>query len=98
MIFDPLPQECIERIVEKELRSLANREAMIGKRVTLTWDESVIKKLASVGFDPLLGARPLQRTIEREVVARIAHRLLEADQGESISIDLSKFLIANSKD
>lgn len=98
VIFDPLPQECIERIVEKELRSLANREAMIGKRVTLTWDESVIKKLASVGFDPLLGARPLQRTIEREVVARIAHRLLEADQGESISIDLSKFLIANSKD
>ena len=52
-----------------------------------------MRRLAAVGFDPLLGARPLQRAIEREVVAKIARRLLSVgDSGDSITIDLAELL------
>ncbi len=86
--FDPLPSAVIEQIVEKELRSLQNRETLTHRRVRLSWDESVVKKIAAVGFDPLLGARPLQRAIEQEVVAKIARRLLQHQQQEPLQIDL----------
>ncbi len=93
VIFDPLPSEVIQQIVEKELRSLAERETLRARRVQLHWDRSIVKQLAAVGFDPLLGARPLQRAIEREVVARIARQLLESDEdSEPILINLSKLV------
>ena len=92
VVFDALPSEVIEQIVEKELQSLASRESLSAGRVQLIWDSSVVKKLATVGFDPLLGARPLQRAIEREVVAKIAKKLLEAEQDERIKIDLTKWV------
>lgn len=87
--FDPLPPKVIEQIVEKELRSLEQRETLTSERVKLRWDDAVVKRIAAIGFDPLLGARPLQRAIEREVVAKIARRLLDReDRGEPMSIDL----------
>lgn len=89
--FESLPAEVIERIVEKELQGLAKRESLVSRRVELIWDESVVKRLAAVGFDPLLGARPLQRAIEREVVAKIARRLLQTDKSP-IQIDLREFV------
>lgn len=74
--FEPLPPAVIEKIVEKELRALAQRETLQARRVQLTWDHSIVQRLAAIGFDPLLGARPLQRAIEREVVAKIARFML----------------------
>jgi ATP-dependent Clp protease ATP-binding subunit ClpC len=91
--FDPLPPAVIEQIVEKELQALSQRETLQVRRVQLSWDESIVKRLAAFGFDPLLGARPLQRAIEREVVAKIARRLLSSDNdAESISIDLADLM------
>ena len=95
VIFDPLPTSIIEQIVEKELQALAVRETLQVRRVTLRWDKSVVKKLAAVGFDPLLGARPLQRAIEREVVTKIARRLLETSEASGpIEIDLAELVVA----
>ncbi len=93
VIFEPLPAAVIEQIVEKELRALSRRETLRSRRVQLEWDDAVVKRLAAVGFDPLLGARPLQRAIEREVVAKIARKLLESDEdSEPILINLSKLV------
>jgi ATP-dependent Clp protease ATP-binding subunit ClpC len=75
--FQSLPPAVIQQIVEKELRALAERETLLARRVRLVWDESLVQRLSAVGFDPLLGARPLQRAIERQVVARLARRLLQ---------------------
>ncbi len=91
--FDPLPPPVIEQIVEKELRTLQQREALASRGVHLSWDQSVVKRIAAVGFDPMLGARPLQRAIEREVVAKIARRLLAHGETETpLSIDLREWL------
>lgn len=93
VVFDPLPPDVIERIVEKELQALANRETLKSRRVQLKWDQSIVSRLAAVGFDPLLGARPLQRAIEREIVAKIARQLLELDEdSEPILINLAKLV------
>lgn len=91
--FERLPPKVIEQIVEKELRALAKRETLQARSVQLTWDHSIVKRLATVGFDPLLGARPLQRAIEREVVAKIA-RFLLAGGSESgpTQIDLADLM------
>lgn len=53
------------------------------------WSDALIERLASVGFDPRYGARPLQRAIEREVVAPLAKWLLEhvVKEGEVIRAD-----------
>lgn len=91
--FEPLSPEVIEQIVEKELHALAQRETLRVRRVQLSWDASIVKRLAAIGFDPLLGARPLQRAIEREIVAKIARRLLSNDNhGESIGMDLADLM------
>jgi len=91
--FEPLPPAVIEQIVEKELQALSRRETLRVRRVQLSWDASIVRRLAAIGFDPLLGARPLQRAIEREIVAKIARRLLASgNDGEPISIDLAQWI------
>jgi len=44
--------------------------------VSVRWSEALVDHLAAVGFDARFGARPLQRAIEREVVAPLARWLL----------------------
>ena len=95
VLFEPLSQSDIERVVEKELQSLQRREALKRNQIRLNWDQRVVKQIASIGFDPLLGARPLQRAIEREIVAKIARYLLsEVDQtcDSHREIDLSQWI------
>lgn len=94
VLFDPLSPTSIERIVEKELRSLAGRESLAARNVTLRWDDDVVQRLASVGFDAKLGARPLQRVIEQQVVAKIARRVLAMSAGSrEREIDLADLVV-----
>lgn len=94
VLFDPLSASSIERIVEKELRSLAGRESLAARGVTLRWDEGVVRRLAAVGFDAKLGARPLQRVIEQQVVAKIARRVLAINAGSmEREIDLAELVV-----
>ncbi len=44
--------------------------------VSVKWSEALVEHLAAIGFDPRYGARPLQRAVEREVVAPLARWLL----------------------
>jgi ATP-dependent Clp protease ATP-binding subunit ClpC len=57
-------------ITRKELNELAAREGLAGIRIE--WSERLVKALALEGYDHRLGARPLQRALERLVVAPLA--------------------------
>jgi len=72
--FDPLGPAAVERIARRELAAVARRDGLAG--VTVTWTDRLVAHLAAAGFDARYGARPLQRTIEREVVAPLARWLL----------------------
>jgi ATP-dependent Clp protease ATP-binding subunit ClpC len=75
--FQPLGPETIRAITRKELAAIAAREGLAEHGVNVRWTDRLVEHLAKVGFDARYGARPLQRTIEREVVAPLAKWLLD---------------------
>ena len=74
--FLPLDRSAIQSIAKKELKEVGLREGIQRSSIRLEFSEPLVARLAEVGFDPQLGARPLQRTIETRVVAPLARDLL----------------------
>lgn len=74
--FQPLDPESIRAITRIELEALAEREGFSKQGLMLEFSEQVIAHLADTGFDPEMGARPLQRNIERKVVAPLSEYLV----------------------
>ena len=85
--FDPLGPDAVKRIARRELESVARRHGLIGW--TILWSERLIEHVSQSGWDARYGARPLQRTIEREVVAPLAAwRLKQApDSASTLLVD-----------
>jgi len=75
IVFHRLSREEIEEIVEIQLRLLASTVADRGIR--LSWSPEAKKHLASLGFDPTYGARPLKRLIQKQVTDALAGKLLK---------------------
>jgi ATP-dependent Clp protease ATP-binding subunit ClpC len=75
--FHSLGAETIRAITRKELAAIAAREGLTRLGVAVRWTDRLVEHLARVGFDARYGARPLQRAIEREVVAPLSKWLLE---------------------
>jgi ATP-dependent Clp protease ATP-binding subunit ClpC len=77
--FQPLSAESIRAITRKELDEIGRREGLTRSGLRVEWSEALVEFLAREGFDPRLGARPLQRTLEQIVVAPLARYLLEQE-------------------
>lgn len=75
--FQPLEHDTILAVTRKELSEVARREGLMRGDWRLVWSDGLVEHLAQVGCDPRFGARPLQRTIERLVVAPLAKFLLD---------------------
>ena len=73
--FDSLSIEQMEPIVELQLNDV--RKRLQDRRVTLDVTDEAMEHLTIDGFDPVYGARPLKRLIQREVVDRIAEKIVE---------------------
>ncbi|GAA6189730.1 ATP-dependent chaperone ClpB [Litorivita sp. NS0012-18] len=86
IIFDRLGRADMGGIVEIQLRLLANRLA--GRKITLEIDEAAKTWLADEGYDPVFGARPLKRVIQRALQDPLAEMLLAGDvkDGEVIAV------------
>ena len=80
IIFKPLPKEAILKIVGLQIDLLAKRlaERKIGLDVT----KEAKELLAERGFDPVYGARPLKRTIQKDVQNPLAMKILSGEYGE----------------
>lgn len=86
--FQPLGQATILDIARKELAGLRNREGLVRAGLKLEWDPQVEELIAASGFDHRYGARPLQRTLERDVVAPLAAWLAENPSRRSLTLQL----------
>jgi ATP-dependent Clp protease ATP-binding subunit ClpB len=87
VLFKPLTETEVERIVELMLSDLRDR---LGARQTeLEVGPAALAYIATQGFDPIYGARPLRRFIAREVETRIGRALLAGDvrDGAVIRVD-----------
>jgi ATP-dependent Clp protease ATP-binding subunit ClpB len=89
VVFDPLEREQLREIVDIQLRALADRLAARSLRLEIT--EAAREHLATSGYDPTFGARPLKRLIQREVQDPLAMRLLSGEivDGDRIVVDAS---------
>ena len=75
--FEPLTQSDIEQIVDMQMHNLAQLLSHNG--IALNYTEQVRKYLATVGYDAMYGARPVKRTIQREIVGELSKRILAGD-------------------
>lgn len=74
IIFDRLARDDMDGIVDIQLARLAKRLA--GRKITLEMDEGAREWLANEGYDPVFGARPLKRVIQRAVQDPLAEMIL----------------------
>jgi ATP-dependent Clp protease ATP-binding subunit ClpB len=97
VIFHSLTREHIERIVDIQLQTLGQRLADRHMQISMT--PAAKDLIATEGFDPVYGARPLKRTIQREVLDPLALRVLEGDfsDGDTIVVDAEDGEIAFQK-
>ncbi|EMI46359.1 ATP-dependent chaperone ClpB [Rhodopirellula sp. SWK7] len=86
VIFHPLQQTQIRRIVELQLDEL--RKRLVANGLSLELTEAAVDEIAAVGYDPAYGARPLKRVIQREVQNPLASALLKNSYGEGTTISI----------
>ena len=87
--FKPLDEQIILRVVDKFLLQL---EAQLAdKKVEVTFTDALRKHLAKKGFDPLMGARPMQRLIQDTIRKALADELLfgRLTEGGRLTVDYS---------
>ena len=87
VIFQPLGLEDIERIVDIQLKDVRSRLA--NERMTLELSEAAKQSLALDGLDPVYGARPLKRLIQRRVVDQVVNLIIagELHEGDTVLVD-----------
>ena len=86
--FNELSISAIEPIVDLQLEEV--RDRLAARRITLDVTPAAMEHLAIDGYDPVYGARPLKRLIQRQVVDRIAQSVItgQLHDGGHILIDL----------
>ena len=98
VVFHPLGMEQIEQIVDIQLADVRRR--MAKERMTLAITPAAKQMLAVGGLDPVFGARPLKRLIQREVVDAIARAIIDGRvrEGDEVTVDVdaqNNFVVAD---
>ena len=88
VIFNSLSKQDLRQIVKLEADRLLKR--LEERQIDLALSDAALDFLADVGFDPVYGARPLKRTIQRELETVIAQGILAGDfaDGDTIVVDV----------
>ncbi|NER45690.1 MAG: ATP-dependent chaperone ClpB [Symploca sp. SIO1A3] len=94
IIFHALQREQLRYIVQLQTQRLEKRLAE--RKMSLKLSESAIEFLAELGYDPVFGARPLKRAIQRELETQIAKGILrsEFNDGDTIFVDVENERLA----
>lgn len=87
LIFHSLGKAEVSKIVALQLEDLRRR--LEGENLKLELSEGAIAKIAEIGFDPVYGARPIRRTIQREIETPLARAIIAGKypEGSTVKID-----------
>ena len=90
IVFDRLTRDDLRRIVEIQLRLIEDRLA--ARRLDLAVSDDALDLLADRGYDPVYGARPLKRALQRDVADRLAVSILEGGyaEGDTVKVSVSE--------
>jgi ATP-dependent Clp protease ATP-binding subunit ClpB len=88
IIFHALLREQLREVVKLQLQRLEER--LSDRKMSLKMSDSALDFLVELGYDPVYGARPMKRAIQREVETQIAKGLLRSDfnDGDTVFVDL----------
>ncbi|UCH08997.1 MAG: ATP-dependent chaperone ClpB [Deltaproteobacteria bacterium] len=88
IIFNSLGQEEIKKIIDIQIALLSKR--LEDRKITLHLTDGVKEFLAEAGFDPVYGARPLKRAIQRYIEDELALKILSGDveDGSDLTVDV----------
>ena len=86
IVFHALTEEELMQIVDIQLQRLKAR--LHERRISLELDEAAKRHLVKVGFDPAYGARPLKRTIQKELETSLGRKIIagEIHEGEKVVV------------
>ncbi|HQB55076.1 MAG TPA: type VI secretion system ATPase TssH, partial [Sphaerochaeta sp.] len=87
IVFNRLDSEAVHQIIALQLKTLADR--LKARGYLLAWDKNLEDAIFEAGFDPLFGARPIKRAIQRLVENPLSLKILEGSYHEGDTIDLS---------
>ena len=86
LIYNSLDKKQIEQIIERELKKLEER---LKKNLKIEYDDKALSFLSKRAYDPLYGARPVRRAIQKEVYNPLAKKLLKGEIKENSKIKLT---------
>jgi len=94
VIFNSLGPSELREIVQLELARLQSR--LDGRDITLETSDQVLDFIADIGYDSVYGARPLKRTIQREVETPLSKKLIsgEVNEGDTVLLEMVNDRIA----
>ena len=86
VMFEPLTEEDIRRIVDMQMHAIAKMLSHNG--ISLNYTTAARDWIAHTGYDAMFGARPVKRTIQREVVNELSKRILAGDVNREKPIEI----------
>ena len=88
IVFHPLTRQDLEQIINIELKEV--KERLKDKKIEIILSEEVLRFLIDQGYDPVFGARPLKRTIQRYVENVLAEEILggKFQEGDKIRAEI----------
>src|SRR5207245_10736672 len=89
LLFRRLSRDDMKGIVAIQLERL--RKLLADRKITLEVDTAASVWLANTGYDPVYGARPLKRVIQRELQTPLAQKILEGEirDGDTVQVTAS---------
>jgi ATP-dependent Clp protease ATP-binding subunit ClpB len=91
VIFHRLSKQDLARIVDIQVAQLSERVRR-ERGLDLELTDKARELLGNLGFDPTYGARPLKRVVQKQLVDKLALKLLEGEftEGDTVAVDVSK--------
>lgn len=88
VVFRPLNEEELTQVVGLIIDGI--NKTMAHQKISLTLTDGAKRKLAAIGYDPRLGARPMRRVVQRSVESLIARRMLEGNIGPGSTVEITE--------
>jgi len=98
IVFNPLTKELLKQIVEIQVNRM--KRYIKEKNVDIKLTDTAKEYFADIGFDPVYGARPLKRALQREILNPLALKILDRTfkEGDTVEVDFEKDKIIFSKE
>lgn len=98
VVFNPLTKELLKQIVEIQVNRM--KKYIKEKNVDVKLTDNAKEYFAEIGFDPIYGARPLKRALQREILNPLAMKILDRTfrEGDTVVVDYMNERLTFSKE